>query len=295
MLLSSASASPLVGQPISIALNLSTDWKAYNIPLPTGGWRVAAVVEEAAQESGFDGGLLGAHLDGVYEHISLVQTQGSTVKALVLVTAKVKTSIETRKPDICADTSSFAYVNTFGARRIVTKCLSVSSLQQQRKANTQLLDETARWLTTNGLSLPSSMVGFQYAQQADPRRYLSFGYYVNAATWGLNSATGLNGVPAWSEAAVRTDPTKSRFITSLTAFGQQYSTSLGAAAEGRAAVSAATLRPFAFDNISANDSMPTGTSRAERRMAEIRSTCQSIGFKDKTSGMQNCIKELLTR
>lgn len=295
LLLSTASASPLVGQPLSVALNLSTDWKAYNIPLPTGEWRVAAVVNEGAQENSMNGSLFGRHIDGVYEHISLVQMQGSTVKALVLVTAKVKTSVETQEPDICADTSNFAYVNTFGARNIVTKCLSVSSLQPQRKANAQLLDETAKWLTANGLSLPSNMVGFQYAQLANPRRYLSFGYYVNAATWGFNSATSLNGVPAWSDAAVRTNPTKSRFITSLTSFGQQYSTSIKAAAEGRAAVSAATLRAFAFDNISAVNSMPTGVSRAERRLAEIRSTCRSIGFKDKTSGMKNCVKELLTR
>ena len=295
LLLSGANATPLAGQPLSIALNLSTDWKAYNIPLPNGGWRVAAVIKEAAQETRIDSSLLGSNVDGVFEHISLVQIAGGSVKGLVLVTAKVKTSIETQTPDICQDVSDFAYSNTYGASRIVTKCLTVSSLQQQRRPNAQLLGATTNWLTANGLSLPPNMVGFQYAQVAQPRRYLSFGYYVNAATWGFNSVSSLNGVSAWAKAAVGANAAKSRFITSLTAFGQQYATALNAAAEGRGAFSAATLRPFTFDNISANDTMPPGTTNVERRLAEIRATCQSIGFKDKTRAMKDCVKELLSR
>jgi hypothetical protein len=298
VLWASASATPLVGQPISIALNLSTDWKAYNIPLPSGGWRVAAVVKEAAQET-FEPGqqlsVMGSSVNGVYEHISLVQIAGGSLKGLVLVTAKVKTSIETQTPDICRDSADFAYSNTYGARRIVTKCLTVSSLQQQRGPNAQLLDATVDWLTTNAMSLPPNMIGFQYAQVAQPRRYLSFGYYVNAATWGLNRASSQNGASAWSKRVVGTNAVKSRFVTRLTAFGQQYTPALRAAAEGRGAYSAATLRPFTFDNISANDTMPIGTSKAQRRLAEIRATCQSIGFKDKTRAMQDCIKELLSR
>lgn len=298
LFLASAHATPLVGQPISIALNLSTDWKAYNIPLPSGGWRVAAVVKEVALET-FEPGqqlsVMGSSVDGVYEHISLVQVVGGKVKGLLLVTAKIRTSVETRTPEFCKDSSNYAYVNTYGARRIVTKCLAVMSLQQQSGANAQVLNATVDWLTTKGMSLPPNMIGFQYAQLAEPRRYLSFGYYVNASTWGFHGASAINGGSAWSRTSVGSNAEKSRFITSLTAFGQQYASALSAAAEGRGAYTAVTLRPFMFDGISANGTATGAIGTAEKRLAEIRATCRSIGFKDKTRAMKDCIKELLSR
>lgn len=290
-------ANPLSGQIVTTVMSIRTDHKAYSIPLPNGNWTVAATTDRSAEHYHGDSFAIG-RADKVFVGVSLVQQHKSTVTGLILLQAQVKTFVKSQTPDLCVDAKEALHVNKFGASRIVSRCLEIKPLDAASRGEfEELIDKTRDWLIQMGLSLPTGFIGFQYAEFDSSNRYLDFSYYLNPSFYGLPSGSLSGGQAAWTRGAVSRDSQKMAFQTALTAYAQRYSTALHDAFEGRGAASALTLQPFVFKNLANSPSSPaSGVSGGPSgRLLELKTMCESIGFKDGTTAMKDCIKELLVR
>lgn len=299
--LTPAASAPLPGQPVTNSLTVNTDYKSYNVPVPAGRWTVAAVVKESGEDYHGDSFSLGS-TDGVFVNISLIQQNQGTLTGLIIIRAQSKTWINTIDPTLCADSKSALYANKYGASRLVKKCLEVKSLDQASSgAYTDLIEKTRVWLSTSNIALPTNLVGFQYAEYDQTNRYLDFSYYLNPSAHGLSEQSNVSGVSPWTKSAVNADASKLEFITTLTAYAQRYAIPLHEAFEGRGAPSALTLQPFALStgNGSAGaigtKNAPDSSSSPSERLEELKRLCKSIGFKEGTSAMRGCVKELISR
>lgn len=293
-------ATPLVGQPVTTVLPIRTDYKSYTVPLPAGNWTVAAAHEISGTDYYGDAKVLGV-VDGVYVYLSLVQQKDGVVTGLIFLAAQVKSAVNTRSPDLCLDMDDALYANKYGASRIVNRCLEVKPLfTGSGRDFTELLNKTREWLDKVGLSLPTEMIGFQYAEFDRSNRYLDFSYYLNTNVYGINPIGTPNGQSGWSKGAVSRDSKKTAFQTALIAYAQKYSTALHDAVQGRGTPSALTLQPFVFNDaftgvVGSKAPLSNESAGPEERLDELKRLCKSIGFKDGTKSMQDCVKELLVR
>jgi len=290
-------ALPMVGQPVQLQLIIDTEHKDYPIPLPPGRWTVAAVQTNDAGDYYPGFATIARVVPDTYINISLIQNEGNLLSGLIFIRAKINTSVNNRDFNFCIDKEISHYFNTYGDTRIINRCLEVKPLSLSSRSNEKIITPTLDWLEKVNLSYSSDMIGFQYSDYDRSGRLIEFSYYVNPSSWGFQSSTGSSSI--WSKNLINRDERRSRFVTAFTAYAQNYSISLHGALDGQSSNAAISLIPFSFEpNNNSSNQQNTVKSKgagADPQIEKLKATCQSIGFKLGTSGMVDCVKELMAR
>ena len=280
-----------IGSPVIGQISVQSDFNNKIVPLPAGNWRVAYTGDSRIAGPGSGIGNISYSSYNNIETISLAQTAGTLLKALVTITLNTTTNTQKYNTPACITDkpNTIFYQNKYQSGVWDQRCLEVSHAVDF--LNEESIQQAAirSYLNRAGLSFPSTVIRMQYTEYNQRGQYLRVEMQINPMAYGFSDPAANYTQSPWHTDFLLRDQTRLSLMNDWSGYSQMYAEALHGAFENNAfgAVGGFQPRPQSMGSAKSNLSLVPA--------ADYARTCMGIGFKSNTKALDDCVTELKSR